>query len=882
MPYTPLSYNKYELPEIPEEQPSAASDFAYIATSAANKGLAGLARSADTVFGDGIDGEFINRLEANVEYGADKLSDRQKEANQKQFITDEGGFGDAWKDPRALMNVGASGLGSFAPMALGGGVLGTALKKGLSVAGAKGLAEVAGAASYGLVEGGMSGGMVAGDVQAVTNAMPDDVIAQSPRMQALFDENMEKGLDEDTAFQEARLQLGREAGVAAMKKDVPLSILFGTVAGRFLDNAVTGKLKGSRPQNAAVGSAVEGSTEAAQGGIEHYTTQEALAGIDPLIDPTKGLANAMVAEGLGGGMMGGAVGLAGKPVDKKYDGEIDQDSIDQGNKWVKPEFKDQPDAEKIVQNRTVDGVPVQQAIDGQYQSANITEDQIIPGQNPELENTQLRGTDDTRADDKPAKQNLDAGRTAGTDAAEFDAAGVQLPADNELRQPTEKPAEQFSQSTLSGAESLGDIGYDVLESAAKQNLTDEETLQVVNYLLDVKQTKETQADEKSQESKQDNQLTGLANAVQTQPEQAPRPVYEKPAFKIIPDAEKIVSNRTVKGIDLRQFIDSRDAKDSYNPLAGTYEKPEFSIKENARPDGRVKETEGGRGVFKASEGGQGFRPTHIDPVTSDEYQYLEGDQYADKSGEQWTFNQGELVEQTAKENAKAVNKDDNKVPEREPRKIPEYGSNNNLPGETALNEQEKTKSQETPVTAEPGKAELDEVLTQTKKQYVNKQLRAQKIRKASPGYDSAVARIESEYDVDVEKAQAKLTFEQYKSLPENDGQPDGVLKQVHEQLKSEYEKEAGQVKPVSPNARNDTKTDGMVDGGRQEGQPVSSYQKAGDVEVESIKVPAEFINRQKVEIDADGEIINADAKVLLKELNAQIKALESFIECAGG
>jgi len=43
------------------KQPGLGSDLAYQATSAANAGLAGLARTVDTIFSDGKDGEFIKR-----------------------------------------------------------------------------------------------------------------------------------------------------------------------------------------------------------------------------------------------------------------------------------------------------------------------------------------------------------------------------------------------------------------------------------------------------------------------------------------------------------------------------------------------------------------------------------------------------------------------------------------------------------------------------------------------------------------------------------------------------------------------------------------------------------------------------------------------------
>jgi len=112
--------------QINKNSPSLGSDLAYQATSAANSGLAGLARTANTLFSDGVDGELTKRLDANALYANEQLSPEQKAANQKQFISDKEGetFGSAVSDPRAYSGVVASALGSLVPsIATGGGII---------------------------------------------------------------------------------------------------------------------------------------------------------------------------------------------------------------------------------------------------------------------------------------------------------------------------------------------------------------------------------------------------------------------------------------------------------------------------------------------------------------------------------------------------------------------------------------------------------------------------------------------------------------------------------------------------------------------------------------------------------------------------------------
>ena len=170
--------------------------------------------TVDTVFSDGKDGEFIKRLDANSEYGNEKLSQVQKEANQKRFFSDKGGetFGDAWGSGRAIAGLGASALGSMAPMLVTGGPLaagakGLVTKLGASATGK--IASGAGALGYGLSEGGMVAGGVSGDIQKHVNTMPLEVIATAPGYQKLIAD----GLNDE----QARAELGRTLGIEVLR-----------------------------------------------------------------------------------------------------------------------------------------------------------------------------------------------------------------------------------------------------------------------------------------------------------------------------------------------------------------------------------------------------------------------------------------------------------------------------------------------------------------------------------------------------------------------------------------------------------------------------------------------------------------------------------------
>ncbi len=76
------------------------------------------------------------------------------------------------------------------------------------------------------------------------------------------------------------------------------------------------------------------------------------------------------------------------------------------------------------------------------------------------------------------------------------------------------------------------------------------------------------------------------------------------------------------------------------------------------------------------------------------------------------------------------------------------------------------------------------ILGMTKAAYLNKKLRAEKIKKDSPGYAEARARATEEYEVDLDKAEAALPFEEFNKR--NSESPETVNRQAYDALREEF------------------------------------------------------------------------------------------------
>lgn len=94
------------------------------------------------------------------------------------------------------------------------------------------------------------------------------------------------------------------------------------------------------------------------------------------------------------------------------------------------------------------------------------------------------------------------------------------------------------------------------------------------------------------------------------------------------------------------------------------------------------------------------------------------------------------------------------------------------------------KQTETPANAGVSVSGLPEILTTPRKAYLKKMASAQGVKRNSPGYDAAMAKIEENYESAIDEAQASLTFEQFNKL--NSETPESLNRQAWESLREEY------------------------------------------------------------------------------------------------
>ncbi|HGM6086817.1 TPA: LPD38 domain-containing protein [Pseudomonas aeruginosa] len=109
--------------------------------------------------------------------------------------------------------------------------------------------------------------------------------------------------------------------------------------------------------------------------------------------------------------------------------------------------------------------------------------------------------------------------------------------------------------------------------------------------------------------------------------------------------------------------------------------------------------------------------------------------------------------------------------------------------------------EQTPVQSEAG-GKLPDVLSMPKKRYLDRQAKKTGLKKGSPGYEQAVRRLQSQYESEVARASAGLTFEQYNAL--NSNTPEGVNRQAWDALRRDsaeqmYSRNSSQRAPAAGN-----------------------------------------------------------------------------------
>ncbi|WP_296277892.1 LPD38 domain-containing protein [Pseudomonas sp. UBA7530] len=202
-------------------------------------------------------------------------------------------------------------------------------------------------------------------------------------------------------------------------------------------------------------------------------------------------------------------------------------------------------------------------------------------------------------------------------------------------------------------------------------------------------------------------------------------------------------------------------------------------------------------------------------------------------------------------------------------------------GQPALSEQpaadqSATSEENAPVQADDQAPALPEILATPRKRYIDRQAKAAGIKKGSPGYDQAIQRLQDQYEADVDRASAGITFEQYNEL--NSDSPEGVNRQAWEALRQEF----GQ-QQYSRNSYRRAPEQGQ---GARAGQLrmqikrlTGAWQNAPDVKVvQSIK---DLPDRQRRQVERDGafdvEGIFADGQVYLVADNLRDAKHAAFV-----
>lgn len=202
-------------------------------------------------------------------------------------------------------------------------------------------------------------------------------------------------------------------------------------------------------------------------------------------------------------------------------------------------------------------------------------------------------------------------------------------------------------------------------------------------------------------------------------------------------------------------------------------------------------------------------------------------------------------------------------------------------GQRALSErpaadQSATRAENALVQTDGQAQALPEILATPRKRYIDRQAKAAGIKKGSPGYDQAIKRLQDQYEADVDRASAGITFEQYNEL--NSDSPEGVNRQAWEALRQEF----GQ-QQYSRNSYRRAPEPGQ---GARAGQLrmqlkrlTGAWQNAPDVKVvQSIK---DLPDRQRRQVERDGafdvEGIFADGQVYLVADNLRDARHAAFV-----
>jgi len=266
----------------------------------------------------------------------DTQSDAWKQAQSQEFITQaEDGThsaGGAWTDARAWANLGANALGFLAgTVATGGPIKGLAqgtvkrlMLRGMTRETAEKAAaatmmsvnKVSGTLAYGAAETSTVLGNLGHGIEEEIKSYDHKFLMDSPAYSVLYGDLLDgmPSLSEAQRSTLARDILAKQAAVSAMKESAIPQAMLGALGGRLTEALLSRGIGGATVKaNVARGGGAEFLQEAAQGGSEQVAQNLAIQEFaDPTRSGTEGLVNAAMTEGLGGVMIGGALGAVSR------------------------------------------------------------------------------------------------------------------------------------------------------------------------------------------------------------------------------------------------------------------------------------------------------------------------------------------------------------------------------------------------------------------------------------------------------------------------------------------------------------------------------------------------------------------------------------------
>lgn len=253
----------------------------------------------------------------------------QQAMGKELFTEDENGklrMGEGFTDPRTWAGSTANLAGQWAGvLAPGAGIAAAGTRIGTKVAGkllgkeaaknaAPAIRATSQAVGFGTAGAASAGGMMGIQARDEVMAMPDAELDESTAFRDTYWSLADQNPDADVATlrKQAREQVAEMAATQVQSNPALITSNFAleAVGGKMLDDLLRGGMgTGSRLKNMGQQVAVQGSTGAAQGGIEQYALNQAMIETaDPGRDPMEGVKANAATEGVLSGGLGGVAG----------------------------------------------------------------------------------------------------------------------------------------------------------------------------------------------------------------------------------------------------------------------------------------------------------------------------------------------------------------------------------------------------------------------------------------------------------------------------------------------------------------------------------------------------------------------------------------------